>query len=75
LREIGKKHEKTPAQVAINWVICKGAVPLVGVKNEKQVEDNAGALGWRLSAEEVKELDKVSLHSKFSIPGLFWQEL
>jgi len=35
LREIGKKHDKTPSQVALNWVICKGAIPLCGVKNEK----------------------------------------
>lgn len=61
LREIGAAHGgKTPAQVAINWVICKGAVPIPGVKNERQARQNIGALGWRLSEEEVQVLDEAS---------------
>ena len=61
LREIGTAHGgKTPAQVSLNWLISKGAVPIPGAKNERQVEENAGALGWRLSPGEVVRLDKVS---------------
>ncbi len=61
MREIGEGHGgKTPAQVALNWVMCKGAVPIVGAKNRRQAEENAGALGWRLTADEVAALDKVS---------------
>jgi len=57
MREIGAVHGgKTPAQVALNWLICQGAVPIPGAKNEKQATDNAGALGWRLSEEEVAVL-------------------
>ena len=48
-------------QVAINWSICKGAVPIVGAKNVGQVRDNLGALGWRLTAAEVETLDAASL--------------
>lgn len=70
LKEIGERHQKTPAQVALNWVICKGAVPIVGVKNKKQVEDNIGALGWRLNEDEVKELDSLSKQSNYST---WWQ--
>jgi len=66
LKEIGQLHNKTPSQVAINWVICKGAVPLVGVKNRRQAEDNFGALGWRLTPEEVKVLDAVSKSQSWS---------
>ena len=61
LREIGESHGKTPAQVALNWVICKGAVPIVGAKNERQALENIGALGWRLAPEEVAVLDKESI--------------
>ncbi|RME45393.1 MAG: aldo/keto reductase [Caldilineae bacterium] len=62
MREIGAGHGgKTPAQVALNWVICKGAVPIPGAKNARQAEENAGALGWRLSADEVDALDKASI--------------
>ncbi|KAH3759218.1 aldo/keto reductase [Pelomyxa schiedti] len=52
---------KTLSQVAINWVICKGCIPIVGAKNEAQAIENAGAVGWRLSAQQVADLDEVSL--------------
>lgn len=59
LREVGDAHGgKTPAQVALNWLICKGAVPIPGAKNARQAEQNAGALGWRLTDEEVRRLDE-----------------
>jgi aryl-alcohol dehydrogenase-like predicted oxidoreductase len=57
LKEIGERHGKTPAQVALNWVICKGAIPIPGAKNASQVQQNAGAVGWRLSADEMDMLD------------------
>lgn len=61
LREIGEAHGgKSPAQVAINWTICKGTLPIPGAKNAKQMEHNAGALGWRMSEDEVVRLDEVS---------------
>ena len=53
-------HSKTPAQVALNWTICKGTVPIPGAKNAKQAADNLGAMGWRLSQAEVKALDDAS---------------
>jgi aryl-alcohol dehydrogenase-like predicted oxidoreductase len=61
LRSLGEKYDRTPAQVALNWLIAQGnVIPIAGVKNAKQVQQNAGALGWRLSEEEVQELDKVT---------------
>lgn len=51
---------KTLAQVAINWTVCKGAVPIPGVKNIRQAQEVAGAVGWRLTPEEVTALDKAS---------------
>lgn len=61
LRQIGEAHGgKTPAQVALNWCLCKGTLPIPGAKNAKQAAQNAGALGWRLTWEEVARLDRVS---------------
>ena len=61
VREIGETHGgKSPAQVALNWTICKGTLPIPGAKNAKQMEHNAGALGWRLIEDEVARLDEVS---------------
>lgn len=61
MTEVGNGHgEKTPGQVALNWIICKGALPIPGAKTEHQAEQNAGAIGWRLTTEEVKALDEAS---------------
>jgi len=60
LKQIGAEHGKTPAQVALNWTICKGTVPIPGAKNARQAADNLGAMGWRLSPEEVTALDEAS---------------
>jgi aryl-alcohol dehydrogenase-like predicted oxidoreductase len=61
LREIGQAHSgKTPAQVALNWTIRKGTVPIPGAKNARQAQENIGATGWRLTADEVAALDQAS---------------
>lgn len=61
MREIGQRHgDHTPAQVALNWTICKGTLPIPGAKTRGQVESNLGALGWRLSDDEVAALDEAS---------------
>lgn len=61
LREIGETHQRTPAQVALNWLIAQGnVIPIPGAKNAEQARQNAGALGWSLSSDEVTQLDQVS---------------
>ena len=60
MRELARRHDKTPSQVALNWIICKGAVPIPGAKNPHQAAENAEALGWRLDANEVELLDLAS---------------
>ena len=61
LRAIGDAHDgKSPAQVALNWLMSKGAVPIPGAKNARQARENAAALGWRLAEAEIAALDKES---------------
>jgi aryl-alcohol dehydrogenase-like predicted oxidoreductase len=61
MTEIGQDHGgKFNAQVALNWVIRKGALPIPGAKNADQALQNAGALGWSLTDEEVEKLDAAS---------------
>lgn len=61
MREIGQEHGgKSPTQVALNWLVCKGTLPIPGAKNARQAQENAGALGWRLSESEAVELDELS---------------
>jgi aryl-alcohol dehydrogenase-like predicted oxidoreductase len=60
LRDIGQTHGKTPGQVSLNWLICKGTLPIPGAKNARQAAENAGALGWRLSTDEVAALEQAA---------------
>lgn len=58
LRAIGQAHGgKTPAQVALNWLIARDVLPIPGAKDASQATANAGALGWSLSGEEVVAID------------------
>jgi aryl-alcohol dehydrogenase-like predicted oxidoreductase len=61
LNEIGDAHGgKTPAQVSLNWCICKDTVPIPGAKDGNQAEENIGAVGWRLTEIEIGILDRLS---------------
>ena len=61
LREIGQKYDRTPAQVALNWLIAQGnVIPIPGAKNAEQSRQNAGALGWLLTGDEVEAIDRVT---------------
>ena len=64
MREIGDARRdeksgvpKTPAQIAINWCLCKDTTPIPGAKTLSQLDENLGALGWRLTEGEVAALD------------------
>lgn len=56
--------------VALNYVMCKGTIPLGGARNPQQATQNAQALGWRLSDKEIEDLEEVSL---IGDKGTFWQ--
>ena len=61
LTALGEKYDKTPAQIALNWLIAQGdVIPIPGAKNAKQAQENAGAMGWLLSNEDVKQLSLLS---------------
>jgi aryl-alcohol dehydrogenase-like predicted oxidoreductase len=61
LRKTGEAHGgKAPAQVALNWIVRKGALPIAGVRNARQAQDLAGVLGWALTDDEVAALDRAS---------------
>jgi aryl-alcohol dehydrogenase-like predicted oxidoreductase len=61
MARIGNEHDgKSTAQVAINWVIQKGTLPIPGVKNASQVAQNLGATGWQLKPDEIELLDELS---------------
>jgi pyridoxine 4-dehydrogenase len=61
---IAQSKQKTMAQVALNWCLCKGTLPIPGAKTMAQAQDNIGALGWRLDAGEVEDLDRAAAQIK-----------
>jgi len=74
LGRIGEAHGgRTPSQVALAWIIARGAVPIPGAKNRAQAEENAGALGWRMTDEEVARLDTVARFGRGGLAARFWQ--
>ncbi|XP_059661895.1 uncharacterized oxidoreductase At1g06690, chloroplastic isoform X2 [Cornus florida] len=57
IMEMGQNYNKTSTQVVLNWLISQGnVVPIPGAKTAEQAEEFAGALGWRLTDEEIEEL-------------------
>ena len=63
LKQLGEKYQKTTVQIALNWLIAQGnVIPIPGAKNARQAEENAGAMGWQLSPEDVEQLSLFSLN-------------
>jgi aryl-alcohol dehydrogenase-like predicted oxidoreductase len=62
LDEIAAETGKTIPQIALNWVLQRPTVAtvLIGARDEKQLRENLGAIGWQLSDEQMKKLDTVS---------------
>jgi len=85
VQSIAKEINKTPSQVALNWMLCQNRVtaPLIGCRLLRHLEDNLGALEFQLSEEHLKTLDEVSQNdvgfplnfigaSFTQSPWLFW---
>jgi len=62
LLEIAEEAGKTPAQVALNWVLNRPGItaPILGVRTMAHMEDNLGAVGWSLSEEQTARLNLAS---------------
>jgi aryl-alcohol dehydrogenase-like predicted oxidoreductase len=62
LDAVAKEAGKTVPQVALNWLLQRPTVAnvIVGARDEHQLQQNLGAAGWNLSAEQVAKLDAAS---------------
>jgi aryl-alcohol dehydrogenase-like predicted oxidoreductase len=63
LLAIAAEIQKTPAQVALNWLLQRPAVtaPILGARTLSHLEDNLGTTGWSLTTEQVARLDQASV--------------
>jgi pyridoxine 4-dehydrogenase len=60
LRAVASEYGKSQTQVAINWAICKGTVPIPGARTIEQARENLGSTGWSLRQDAVEELDRAA---------------
>jgi aryl-alcohol dehydrogenase-like predicted oxidoreductase len=61
LGEIGERYSRTPAQVALRWLIEQGGIlPIPGAKNGRQAASNAEALSFSLAEAEIQALDQAT---------------
>jgi hypothetical protein len=62
LDEVAKETGKTIPQVALNWVLQRPTVStvIIGARNEEQLRQNLGAVGWNLTPDQVATLDSAS---------------
>ena len=62
LQQIGERYSKSPSQVALRWLIENPIVlPIPGAKNSRQATENAGALSFSLTSEEVEALSQATM--------------
>lgn len=73
LDELAKETGKTVAQVALNWLLQRPTICslVIGASSEEQLRQNIGAVGWKLTPEQVGRLDNVSRVSK---PYPYWHQ-
>ena len=57
LVSIASRHEKTPAQVSIRWILQKGVVTIPKSIHEPRIAENCDVYGFELSAEEMATID------------------
>jgi aryl-alcohol dehydrogenase-like predicted oxidoreductase len=70
---VAKEVEKTVPQVALNWLLQRPTVAtlVIGARNEEQLRQNLGAIGWLLTAEQIARLDAASA---VPLPYPYWHQ-
>jgi len=73
LDEVAKETGKSVPQIALNWLLQRPTVStlILGARNEEQLKQNLGAIGWNLTSEQVKKLDDAS---DFPRPYPYWHQ-
>lgn len=73
LEAVGSEVGKTVPQVALNWLLTRPTVSslIVGARNEEQLRQNLGSIGWTLTAEQIARLDAAST---LPLPYPYWHQ-
>lgn len=57
---VAEEVERSPAQVALNWLRAKGSIPIIGARKLEQLQDNLACVEWELTPEQIAYLDAAS---------------
>jgi aryl-alcohol dehydrogenase-like predicted oxidoreductase len=70
---VGEETGKSVPQVALNWLLQRPTVAnvIVGARDEKQLRENLGAVGWNLTSDQVRRLDEASA---VTLPYPYWHQ-
>lgn len=62
LEAVARETDKSVPQIALNWLLRRPTVSsvIIGARNEEQLRQNLGAVGWDLTAEQIERLDAAS---------------
>jgi aryl-alcohol dehydrogenase-like predicted oxidoreductase len=76
LKKMAQRYGKTLPQLALRWTTSNPVIStaLVGCRNEKEVNDNVGALGWTLSEADMKEIDAIFARNGVITEPKMWLE-
>ncbi|MEM1926150.1 MAG: aldo/keto reductase [Pyrobaculum sp.] len=73
LRQLSTKYNKTPAQIVLNWLIRDPWIyPIPGAKTIEQIIENVGAVGWSLSDDDWRTLDRLGWDISQKISYVTW---
>jgi len=70
IASVANKHNKTPAQVLLRWSIQKGVVVIPCSTSKEHIEENMKVFEWEISAEDMKEIDKLEKGKRYSWQGM-----
>lgn len=73
LQEVSQETGKTIPQIAINWLLHRPTVStiILGARNEEQLRDNLGSVGWSLAESQIKKLNEAS---NLPLPYPYWHQ-
>jgi aryl-alcohol dehydrogenase-like predicted oxidoreductase len=73
LDAVAKETGKSVPQIALNWLTTRPTVSsvIIGARNEEQLRENLGALGWSLTPDQLAALDRSSARP---LPYPYWHQ-
>lgn len=65
VKSLGKKYNRTPGQIALNWALAQGIIVIPKTSNPKRMKENLGAMEFKISDEDIKEINELNRNMRF----------